>query len=225
MTGVAAGPGRVHGVLDALIARFAEGTHRAEALRARAHYFTHSGQVFDDDAELFETRMAAFAEWYVLEWPVDGRPAVLTALAECAPADQAVLTALATSHRSLFHVDRVGEHEVELEDLLGGARFIVAERRSTAGFELGQIVEARLVWDGERVVFARTFLFHPREAREAALDLVDRALEAGRDRDGIMFHLARLHLRWYRGRNVPAERIYAAERPGPEPGDVSASSS
>lgn len=95
-----------------------------------------------------------------------------------------------------------------LEDVLGGARFRVVERRSTIGFEVGAVVEARVVWDGEQPVFTKTFLFHPRDARSEVLDYVDGALSAGTDRDEIMFHLARLYLRWHRHGHSNAARIY-----------------
>jgi hypothetical protein len=105
-----------------------------------------------------------------------------------------------------------------LEDILGGARFHVVERRGTIGFEVGAIVEARVVWDGERTVFAKTFLFHPRDARSEVLDLVDSALAAGTERDEIMFRLAQLFLRWHRHGHNNAARIYrGAQTIGPVP--------
>jgi hypothetical protein len=115
---------------------------------------------------------------------------------------------LATSHRSLFDIAHVDGNVIELEDVLGGARLRVVERRGTVGFELGALVEARVVWDGGQSVFAKTFLFHPRDARAQVLDFVDEALADGADRDEIMFHLARLHLRWHRHGHNNAARIY-----------------
>jgi hypothetical protein len=115
---------------------------------------------------------------------------------------------VATSHRSLFDVTSVSDDTVALDDLLGGARFTVLERRSTIGFEVGNLVEARLVWEGRRVIFAKTFLFHPRDAREEALDLIEAALGKGAAREEIMFQLSRLHVLWHRHGHVNARRVY-----------------
>lgn len=214
----AAGVSLLHKTLEQLIARYAEGQHLDQVARAKEEYFELSGKVFDDDGDIFETRLAAFLEWYALERPLDGHgepPALIWLRSlDSGSATARALGALATSHHSLFDVGEVSDHAVELEDLLGGARFTVTERRSTVGFETGQVVEARLLWDGGAVVFGKTFLFHPREARQEVLAHVDDALAEGvRPRD-VLFQLARLHLRWHRSRHISAVRIYGESRVG-----------
>ena len=208
------GPGLVHLLLDELAQGFAA-RHRDEAARAKDEYFDRAGKVFEDDGELFEARMASFLEWCVLERRLaDGRPPVLHALAvERDDARQLALSSLACSHRSLFDVAHVEGSALELEDVIGGGRFRVLERRSTVGFEIGDIVEARLVWAGQGVVFGKTFLFHPRDAREQVLAHVDASIERKAPPDDVMFLLSRLHLRWRRLGHVPAAKIYRAEQP------------
>jgi hypothetical protein len=209
----------IHGLLDRLAERFGEGAHKLEAMRAREEYFDRAGKVFDDDAELFEGRVASFLEWYLLERPMtlgDGPP-IMRALDESLqlvpgwPAEErGALAALATSHRSLFTLTGVDmvERVLELEDLVGGASFLVMERRSTIGISPGDVFEARLVWDGNAVMFGRTFLFHPPDAREAVLDWVDKAVKGGTSRDDILFHLSRQYVRWHRLGHVGAAKVY-----------------
>jgi hypothetical protein len=207
-------PGLIHTLLDELAARFAGPGYKAEVTSAREEYFVRSGKVFDDDAEVHEARTISFLEWYVVERPlVSGLPPVIVALEDArarptSPERLQALASLAGSHRSLFDIAHVDGNVIELEDVLGGARFRVVERRSTIGFEVGSLVETRVVWDGEQPVFAKTFLFHPRDARSEVLDYVDGALAAGTDRDEIMFHLAQLYLRWHRHGHSNAARIY-----------------
>jgi hypothetical protein len=218
-------PGIIHSLLDELAAVYAGPPYQREVSVAREEYFTRSGKVFEDDAEVFEGRTLSFLEWYVLERPLaKGLPPVVDALqkhATATPADVErgeALACLASSHRSLFDIAHVDDTMVELEDVLEGARFRVSERRSTIGFEVGTLVEARLVWDGQQSVFAKTFLFHPRDARTEILDVVDGSLAAGTDRDEIMFHLAQLYLRWHRHGHTSAGRIYkGAATAGPVP--------
>ena len=62
-SGIRARPSEaVHRQLERLAERYSAGENKIEAMRAREEYFEHAGKVFDDDAELFEGRMAAFLE-------------------------------------------------------------------------------------------------------------------------------------------------------------------
>jgi len=207
-------PGLIHTLMDELAGSYAGAKYQREITLAREEYFTRSGKVFEDDAEVHEARTLSFLEWYVIERPLaSGKPPIIDVLEKAAAASPSehrseALASLAGSHRSLFDIAHVDGNVIELEDVLGGARLRVVERRGTVGFEVGALVEARVVWDGRAPVFAKTFLFHPRDARSQILDFVDEALAAGTDRDEIMFHLARLHLRWHRHGHNNAARIY-----------------
>jgi hypothetical protein len=207
-------PGLIHVLLDEVAGSYARAPYQREIAAAREEYFTRSGKVFEDDGEVYETRTLSFLEWYVIERPLgSGQPPIVDVLAKAPggapPAGRAeAMASLAASHRSVFDIADVDGNVIELEDVLGGARFRVVERRGTVGFEVGALVEARVVWDGSQLVFAKTFLFHPRDARSEILDFVDEAIAEGKDRSEIMFHLARLYLRWHRHGHSNAARIY-----------------
>jgi hypothetical protein len=206
--------GFIHQLIDRVVAEYGGDAYRDDIAQAREDYFNQAGKVFEDDAELFEGRMASFLEWYVIERPLQGgAPPMMRALEQANAAGEPEATrrslaAIATSHRSLFDVVTVEGDTVQLEDVLGGARFKVAERRSTIGFEVGDLVEARVVWDGQRVVFSKTVLFHPRDARVEALAFIDAALAKGTSRAEIIFQLSRMHVRWHRHGHVNAARVY-----------------
>jgi len=205
----------IHQLIDRLVEQYSEGEHKLEAMRAREEYFERAGKVYDDDAELFDGRMAAFLEWYVLDRPFKGGPPPAVQALTAAPApllDEARgIAQLAASHRSLFELDALDNHELAVEDVIGGARFAVTERRKTDAMSPGDLFEGRLIWDGERVIFGRTFLFHPPDAREAALAWVDAAAARGTGRDEILFQLARNHIRWHRQGHTGAAKIYRGD--------------
>lgn len=207
------GPGYLHALLDRLAQHYAGQTFRDEAAHAKDEFIEKGGRVFDDDGELFESRMAAFLEWFLLERPGDklGVTPVMHALTVKTydAGDRRGLATLALSRRSLFDVGEVTLEQVELEDLLSGARHLVNERRGTAGFETGQIAEARLFFDGQSMVFGKTFLVHPAEARDVVLGRIDSGLQGGESPADLMFALSRLHLRWTRSRHLTADRAYA----------------
>ena len=204
----------IYALLDELTERYSENDYKLEAMRARDEYFDRAGRVFDDDAELFEGRMASFLEWYMLERPsagAGGRVPIVHAVEASVgrpPQERREMAALASTHRSLFRLVSTAERVLELEDLIGGAQFSVLERRNTAGVAPGDLFEARLIWDGERVVFGRTFLFHPPDAREVVVDWVDRVVKEGKPRDEILFHLSRQYVRWHRLGHIGAAKVY-----------------
>ena len=205
----------IYRVLDRLAERYSDGKHKLEAMRARAEYFDRAGKVFDDDAELFEGRMASFLEWYVIERPFDGGPPpAVRALDEDASltAEERAETALlATSQRSLYELHSTEDGVLAVEDVLGGAHFAVAERRGTVGFHAGDLFEARVIWEGGSAIFGRTFLFHPPDAREVVLDWVEGAQARGVGKDEILFHLSRQHIRWHRLGHTGAAKIYRGD--------------
>jgi hypothetical protein len=199
-------------LIDRLAERYAEGENKLEAMRAREEYFDRGGKVFDDDAELFESRMASFLEWYVLERAFkEGPPPAVRALGEeksLTPEDRRGVALLAASHRSLFQLHAIAGGELDVEDVVGGARFHVTERRKTSALTVGDLFEARVIWDGETVIFGRTFLFHPPDARDVALDWVEAAARRGVPRQEILFQLSRNHIRWHRLGHIGAAKLY-----------------
>jgi hypothetical protein len=229
----------VQTLVERLARHYAEGPHLLEAMRAREEFFERAGKVFDDDGDLFEERMAAFLEWYIIErpWgrkgpsegsglvsvaaagvkePRVGSAPVLAALEEAeifSAAERREAALVATSHHSLFLLHTVKDQQLGVEDLLGGARFSVRERRSTLGFEPGGVFEARLIWDGEGTVFGKTFLFHPPDAREAVLELADACERENAPRTDLLFRLSRAYVRWHRQGHLGAAKIYKGDTP------------
>lgn len=197
--------------LDTLIA--AATRDEADVLRAREQWSQLTGLVRSDH-ELYGERSDAFVEWYILERPgADGLPPVDRLLRAGAidEADLPSVLALRRSYRSLFQVHRLHPGGVTIDDLLGGGRFDVDERRRLPGVGVGDTFEGRILPDPDapgRLLFSRTFLFHPREACKAVRAHAERARAHGEPPAEVLFRLQRLRLRCTAYRHVPAERIY-----------------
>src|SRR4029078_9814963 len=117
----------IYPLLDRLAERYSEKEHKLEAMRAREEYFERAGKVLDDDAELFEGRMASFLEWYVLERPLAGIGLTPVACAiEEGPGRAGeqgeAAAALSSSHHSVFELFETSGEMLDIEDLIGGAR-------------------------------------------------------------------------------------------------------
>jgi hypothetical protein len=200
--------------LDDLIARFGQGAHADEVVRARAVHADRTGRVFEEDKELYEMRTVAFLEWYVTEYVLSsGATPVATALAEPGLDEErrTALRAWAGSHRSVFVIEDLGEGEVVLRDLVGGAWFSVDERRRLPGVAPNDVLEARLLGWRERVRFGRTFCFHPAGARGAIEGHVGRIVGAGGTRADAVDFVGALRVKVERYRHVAPERVYEAE--------------
>lgn len=182
----------------------------AAAAAARKEYEHRRGKVNLDD-ELWEAWSAAFVEWYVIERVGEGGvpPAARTyrELAKGDPRRDAV-GALITSQRSLFEVRQVARGKVELLDLLGGAVFAVDEARSLHGVEVGDVAELRLVGVGGEVRFGRTFVYHPKAARNAIVERARGMLAKGASRRDVIDQVAQLRVQVTRYRHMPAARVY-----------------
>ncbi len=208
----------IYGLLDDLVARFADTGDSADLVAARADHDERRGRVFEDE-DLWESWSQAFLEWYVLERPLAGsgatpdgsRPPAVLALAEQPdPESAAALRALCRSHRSLFEIRALRPGGVDLHDLIGGGEFRVDEARALYGVEVGDVAELRLVGFAGRVLFGRTFCYHPTGTRDAIARHVARIRSGGGDRRQAMDFCAGLRVRCERYRHVQAVRVYEA---------------
>jgi hypothetical protein len=203
------------GVVDRLVERFAAGRHEAEAAAARADWYDRRGKVHEDEP-LWEAWTQGFLEWFVLERPLAGagRPPAAVALARD-PDTAATLRACLGSHRSLFEVRALAPGRIELDDLLGGARFAVAERRALPGVGRGDVLEARLFGLAGEVCFGRAFCFHPTGTRDAILGRLAGRPGGAAARLAALDELAELRVRCEHYRHVPPVRVYEAAESAP----------
>lgn len=225
---MALGPVLLEEVTEELYARHT--ADPAEAAAARAEYEERRGKVHQDDP-LWEAWSAAFVEWFVVERIAPGQAAPAAAAtyhAYAAAGDPRapVVRALLGSHRSLFEVRGSSKGTVELLDLLGGAELAVIERRALHGVEVGDVAELRLVGvpgyaafaegsgthpstPGAGVVrFGRTFIYHPKVARDAIVDRARAMRAQGQGRLAIVDAIAQLRLQVTRYRHMSPARVY-----------------
>jgi len=196
-------------VIEELYARHTVDSHAAAA--ARREYEERRGRVHQED-ELWEPWSAAFVEWFVVERVgPDGVPPALVTAREMREAgdDRADLVAsLVTSHRSLFEVIAMKPGRIEVLDLLGGAELHVVEQRALHGVEVGDVAELRLVGARGEVRFGRTFIYHPKAARNAIVERSRAMLAKGSSRRDVIDAIAQLRVQVTRYRHMPPSRVY-----------------
>ncbi len=153
---------------------------------ARRTFFEGTGVVHEDD-DSFEQRMSGLSEYYLFDRPLrcdrEGRvPARLFLFEEDDSLDaeqrRAFRSFTHTIH-GLFEVKKLRRELVVVRDLFTLENHRVLERRQVAGMRKGDILDARLVPWEEHLVFGRSFIFHPREARKPILQMTKRLRKEG----------------------------------------------
>jgi hypothetical protein len=197
-------------VYDELISQATQ--NEADVVAARQVFEELTGSVRPDH-ELYNERSDAFIEWYLLERRGDdGRTPVERALLLATePAPRATLCSLRSAQRSLYRVQALRPGGLILDDLYGGGRFDVDERRRLPGVQVADLLDARLLADPDepyRLVLGRAVLFHPREAAPTVLRLVREAKDRREPRSAVLNRLLRLRLRALAYRHVSPARIY-----------------
>ncbi|OGQ92129.1 MAG: hypothetical protein A2289_05040 [Deltaproteobacteria bacterium RIFOXYA12_FULL_58_15] len=196
--------------------RFASaGDFADELIVARAEYVARTGDMFETDSN-FESRIAAFLEWYIFDRPIRGKnhtPAKLyidSVRDGLTTPDVNRLRGLTRTILSLFQFKKVKGDIVRVVDLLSGEKFEVVERRKLAGVDPGDILEARLVPIDDKHYFAEAFTCHPRESHKAILKAAKVFRENGKEegRGDLVHRVAYLSNRCERYKHVSPKQIF-----------------
>jgi hypothetical protein len=205
-------------LLDSLFALASKEERKPDVLAARAEYFRLTGEVFEDDRN-FEMRMACFLDYYVFDHraPSSGRTAAEELHAEKLQAgapEAAGLKAFTHTVHGLFEVRKLGEGFVRLRDLYSGVDHDVTERRTVAGLQKGDVLEARLIPVDGGFVFSPAFCYHPREAVKSIKREVKRRKkkEPERSAQELVWEAAKRAMKVTRYRQIAVEKIYDFEQ-------------
>lgn len=181
---------------------------------ARAEFHARGG-AFEPGEPFYEERIRAFLDFFAFEW---GAPRALLLRRALAAGllDAELATALAAHARSLYRAVRIDAEGIELECLLGDARFVVSPSdgplRSAEGaaarLREGDVLDGRLAWLAGAVRLLPGPVFHPREAHAAMLALVRDARAADRPRTLVLDGLMRMRMRFDRFVSIDARHVY-----------------
>jgi hypothetical protein len=199
-------------------------------LAARQQHFALHGEPHEED-QSFEARMNGLLDAFVYAFRPNGVDTTLELFLRDGAADlttdeRAAVREMARGVHGLFEVRRIRPGEIRVRDVFTGEEHDVGERRSAAGLEKGDLIEARLLPHGGRLHFSAAFLFHPRPVRKRILGEAKRRLKAAGkggqpDVEAFLATLSRMALKLERYRNVRVESIYDFEQPAhtPRPGE------
>ena len=203
---------------DELLAFASDASLMPELLKAKATYFGVTGEVFEDD-ESFEQRMAAFIDFYVFDWKIEGALATPAELfwkrgQFAAPGDAALFEGFLQTWLSLWEVRKLGKESLRLRDLFTERDVEVFERRQLFGMSKGDLMEARLLPLGDKRILSKAVIFHPGVVRKPILSEIKRRKKCEPDFDtrAFLWSLSRMRLKFERYRNISPEQIYDFSR-------------
>ena len=202
-------------IIERILERFAGGDYVDEVKSARDSFFGQLKDLREDDPS-FERLTGCFLNWYVFDRPMDsglGTPAqVFAASDEISSEDHEMLAAMVGNIHALFEVLRIDEGFTQLKDLFTTEILKVTERRSLAGLDPGDILEARLLPLGGKLVFSTgAYLLHPRPARGLIIAAIDKCRRAGQPSSQQM--ISKLQALSFRfsdrfQQRVPVDKVY-----------------
>lgn len=203
---------------ERLLSWATEGSRGEDLLAAKAAHFGVRGEPHEEDRS-YEVRVNAMLDFYVFDWRGPGEPRstlqrFLDEQGSTLPAEELAATRdLAGNLHGLFEVRKLADGLVRVRDLFNGKDHDVSERRSVAGLEKGDLLEARLLPYQGALLFSGAFLFHPREARKAILAEAKRLKKAAGKQGAVdvpafLDTLSRMAMKLERYRNVRLESIY-----------------
>jgi hypothetical protein len=190
----------------------------ADLLAAKTEHYGRYGEPREDELS-YEPRVNGMLDHYLYDFRPNGaKTSTLENFiaANGAEMDAATLDAyrrLTGNVHGLFEVRKIDEGRVVLRDAFSDVDHEVAERRQLAGLKKGDLIEARLLPFGEKLLFSGAHIYHPTEVRKRILAEVKRLRkEAGRtgrvDVGGFLAQLSRMAFKFERYRNVRLESIY-----------------
>jgi hypothetical protein len=210
-------------LIDRLIVYFTGDAWRAEVALAKKDFFQDAG-IMDEQTDHFEMRMTQFLDWYLFTRRLTGRTVTPAQFAleidefTMSGAERLLFENLSEAKHSLFEFLRLRGRDIFVKDLVLDKEIVLRESQVNIGFSRDEIFEARLIPFGEDFVFARSFCFHPNEARgfideEIAKlqDIVDEAENLAAT-EAFLLKLMKMRYKYEQFRHLKLEYIYTNEK-------------
>ncbi len=161
--------------LEQLFEFIAQHIPAEKIMQAKKEYQKTTGEIYEDDRS-YNTRMALFLEWYLLDNYIPGtQNTILENIIEenHLTWDQSHLEAcqdIANNIQALFEVKRIRDNSVTVLDLFNDEKYLVHEGNSKLVFRKNDIFQGRIVHHKDKWNFTGYFCFHPNKTQRYLKD-------------------------------------------------------
>ncbi len=161
--------------LEQLFEFIAQHIPAEQIMQAKKEYQQTTGEIYEDDNS-YNTRMALFLEWYLLDNYIPGtQKTILENIIEENQTtwDEKHLEAcqnITNNIQALFEVKKVRDNSVMVLDLFNDEKYMVDEDDSKLAFRKNDIFQGRIVLHQGKWNFTGYFCFHPSKTQRYLKD-------------------------------------------------------
>jgi len=141
-----------------------------QIMMAKKEYQKTTGEIYDDDKS-YNSRMALFLEWYLLDQYEPGtRQTVLENIIEdnsfsWTPDRLESYKDVSKNIQALFEIKKVRDNSVTVLDLFTDEKYQIEEEDSKLAFRKNDIFQGRIVPHNDKYFFTGYFCFHPNKTQ------------------------------------------------------------
>ena len=202
---------------DRLIEMLATEDNATEIMHAKIEFWRATGKMHGDEPS-FESRMAAFFDWYLFEKKVNGVTPLEAYLAEEPEEieiEREIYREFLNNIHSIFIVKEIAYNAIKVRDLFTRLDYFLNIEGGSTGFYRGAVFEGRILPYKGRLYLSPALCFYPKESRRIIKHLFNMVRKAGETGILPLIHrLAYMNLKWETYRNIKVKDIYKFEEYG-----------
>lgn len=198
-------------LLEKILTIYSNEEHYKTLLGAKEDYFLQTGVAFEEDED-YESRMASFNDWYVLQYKSAGNPKTLyETYVEGHEVLPEVVEAIRLTNHSLFeYLGTTFRGQHLLKDILHDTKVTLAKLHSAPSLVKGDHFIGRTVLYREEHFLFNGLRIMPKEAR-SAMKKEAKKVRKLKDRDEelkFLFFTESLKTKWQRYGHVDVNKIF-----------------
>jgi hypothetical protein len=161
--------------LEQLFEFIAQHIPAEKIMQAKKEYQKTTGEIYEDDRS-YNTRMALFLEWYLLDNYIPGtQKTILENIIEenhlkWEQSHTEACQDITNNIQALFEVKRIRDNSVTILDLFNDKKYLVHEDNSKLVFRKNDIFQGRVVPHKGKWSFTGYFCFHPNKTQRYLKD-------------------------------------------------------
>lgn len=201
-------------LMEKMLSHFAGPSYQEEIREAKREFFEQAG-IVDDNSDHFEVRMAQFLDWYLFtrelseDHMTPSQLMLVRAPFEIPEEQGQLFENMSKCHHSLFEFLKIRGRDVYIYDLFENKKIVVQDSNVTAGFNVDEIFEARIIPHEKTYVFCRGFCFHPPEAKKFITKEVKKVRHLDKlQKEALMMRLFKMRYKFEQYKHIRLEFIY-----------------
>ncbi|MEK6725139.1 MAG: hypothetical protein AABY54_01105 [Deltaproteobacteria bacterium] len=199
---------------DRLIEMLATEDNATEIMHAKIDFWKATGKMHGDEPS-FESRMAAFFDWYLFDKKVNGVTPLEAYLAEGSEEfeiGREIYRDFLNNIHSIFIVKKIASNGITVMDLFTRLDYSLNTADDSTGFYRGVVFEGRILPYRGGLYLSPALCFHPKESRRIIKHLFKMVRKDGNTEILPLIHrLAYMNLKWETYRNIKVRDIYKFE--------------